>query len=126
MIRRPPRSTRTVTLFPSTTLFRSVLVGERRLFAVDDAHAVIIGVGKVDRDRDPLPAFLADPRAFCLERLVHEPIEERHVLQPAAGIIIEQVAQNVDARGNVSVSPDKTDRSENGRASGWERVCQYV
>src|SRR3546814_8649315 len=102
MIRRPPRSTRTVTLFPSTTLFRSVLVGERRLFAVDDAHAVIIGVGKVDRDRDPLPAFLADPRAFCLERLVHEPIEERHVLQPAAGIILEQVAQNVRSEEHTS------------------------
>src|SRR3546814_13064685 len=56
MIRRPPRSTRTDTLFPYTTLFRSVLVNdgetlaallrdlERRLgdlaaaFARDDAH----------------------------------------------------------------------------------------
>src|SRR3546814_10184582 len=28
MIRRPPRSTRTDTLFPYTTLFRSLLVGE--------------------------------------------------------------------------------------------------
>src|SRR3546814_5256365 len=38
MIRRPPRSTRTDTLFPYTTLFRSVL----RLGAVhrDDEHAV--------------------------------------------------------------------------------------
>src|SRR3546814_4717699 len=27
MIRRPPRSTRTVTLFPYTTLFRSTIVG---------------------------------------------------------------------------------------------------
>src|SRR3546814_4083416 len=30
MIRRPPRSTRTDTLFPYTTLFRSVLVPRRR------------------------------------------------------------------------------------------------
>src|SRR3546814_8719101 len=30
MIRRPPRSTRTDTLFPYTTLFRSVLVGGRQ------------------------------------------------------------------------------------------------
>src|SRR3546814_6553287 len=30
MIRRPPRSTRTETLFPYTTLFRSVLLGHRR------------------------------------------------------------------------------------------------
>src|SRR3546814_5648209 len=34
MIRRPPRSTRTDTLFPYTTLFRSILpdAGERRKF----------------------------------------------------------------------------------------------
>src|SRR3546814_6019744 len=30
MIRRPPRSTRTDTLFPYTTLFRSVAIGGRR------------------------------------------------------------------------------------------------
>src|SRR3546814_1298423 len=30
MIRRPPRSTRTDTLFPYTTLFRSVPLGQRR------------------------------------------------------------------------------------------------
>src|SRR3546814_18516682 len=33
MIRRPPRSTRTDTLFPYTTLFRSVLAKYRRLIA---------------------------------------------------------------------------------------------
>src|SRR3546814_3834604 len=32
MIRRPPRSTRTDTLFPYTTLFRSTLVGKVRFF----------------------------------------------------------------------------------------------
>src|SRR3546814_18310817 len=40
MIRRPPRSTRTDTLFPYTTLFRSVLV--------DDGPRVGIGVVDVD------------------------------------------------------------------------------
>src|SRR3546814_7267334 len=34
MIRRPPRSTRTDTLFPYTTLFRSVFDGRNRLDAV--------------------------------------------------------------------------------------------
>src|SRR3546814_19031490 len=38
MIRRPPRSTRTDTLFPYTTLFRSAAVG-----VVDDVrHAVVV------------------------------------------------------------------------------------
>src|SRR3546814_5185317 len=34
MIRRPPRSTRTDTLFPYTTLFRSIFVPNAALFAV--------------------------------------------------------------------------------------------
>src|SRR3546814_4169163 len=40
MIRRPPRSTRTDTLFPYTTLFRSVEAVERQLgrTAVDDVR----------------------------------------------------------------------------------------
>src|SRR3546814_15849925 len=41
MIRRPPRSTRTDTLFPYTTLFRSVLGGQAELVAVAPA----LGVG---------------------------------------------------------------------------------
>src|SRR3546814_4461515 len=54
MIRRPPRSTRTSTLFPYTTLFRSddpreelvgdVLVDQERLGRVADAGAVGLGV----------------------------------------------------------------------------------
>src|SRR3546814_18320687 len=35
MIRRPPRSTRTDTLFPYTTLFRSVVVGGRHACGIE-------------------------------------------------------------------------------------------
>src|SRR3546814_16152028 len=35
MIRRPPRATRTDTLFPYTTLFRSLSIGTRHLFIND-------------------------------------------------------------------------------------------
>src|SRR3546814_10241106 len=35
MIRRPPRSTRTDTLFPYTTLFRSVVIAGKAMFVVD-------------------------------------------------------------------------------------------
>src|SRR3546814_6944685 len=42
MIRRPPRSTRTDTLFPYTTLFRSGGVG----FATDQKPARCLGVGQ--------------------------------------------------------------------------------
>src|SRR3546814_15022496 len=40
MIRRPPRSTRTDTLFPSTTLFRSVSPTIHRRHVCDDAIGV--------------------------------------------------------------------------------------
>src|SRR3546814_4537140 len=54
MIRRPPRSTRTDTLFPYTTLFRSVGVaaGEHRLLSALDRFAcnqlARVAVGAVD------------------------------------------------------------------------------
>src|SRR3546814_5347672 len=45
MLRRPPRSTRTDTLFPNTTLFRSIGAADdeavRRLLGLDHAHADI-------------------------------------------------------------------------------------
>src|SRR3546814_21016992 len=43
MIRRPPRSTRTDTLFPYTTLFRSI--GERREIAELDHQRVAVPTG---------------------------------------------------------------------------------
>src|SRR3546814_5964228 len=44
MIRRPPRSTRTDTLFPYTTLFRSpVVAAGRRHVQVQRAHARLAG-----------------------------------------------------------------------------------
>src|SRR3546814_3116232 len=48
MIRRPPRSTRTDTLFPYTTLFRSLPVEAKRSLGIDGQFsafpALIIGV----------------------------------------------------------------------------------
>src|SRR3546814_20371100 len=40
MIRRPPRSTRTDTLFPYTTLFRSRSLSVQMLMALSDAYGV--------------------------------------------------------------------------------------
>src|SRR3546814_2374873 len=44
MIRRPPRSTRTDTLFPYTTLFRSTLARRRRHIADGDGSVVAVGI----------------------------------------------------------------------------------
>src|SRR3546814_6651553 len=50
MIRRPPRSTRTDTLFPYTTLFRSHpgLIDELIKVGVKSAHMVAVPEGKTD------------------------------------------------------------------------------
>src|SRR3546814_12469177 len=42
MIRRPPRSTRTDTLFPYTTLFRSDVVRDRRLNHRPEVHGGVL------------------------------------------------------------------------------------
>src|SRR3546814_21084906 len=82
MIRRPPRSTRTDTLFPYTTLFRSAAVLVVRQGEVEDgaprnvvrhpespavrlddrltkheAHAHPVGFGREERLEYPIPAF---------------------------------------------------------------------
>src|SRR3546814_19272861 len=70
MIRRPPRSTRTDTLFPYTTLFRSadgVVVGEARrefllVVGVTETEGEIELVGDVEdivREQRPILAVLA-------------------------------------------------------------------
>src|SRR3546814_13034898 len=58
MIRRPPRSTRTDTLFPYTTLFRSVITLPRR-----DQPAAPSGDAKIDRITSVDPRF--DPAEFA-------------------------------------------------------------
>src|SRR3546814_20581234 len=75
MIRRPPRSTRTDTLFPYTTLFRSVGDDRRRgavalavladlgLAAVHDRHAP---VGRAQVDADDL-CHCVVPSRNCLD-----------------------------------------------------------
>src|SRR3546814_16744279 len=52
MIRRPPRSTRTDTLFPYTTLFRSLLEAKGEIIA----HEVVSGSRADIRSRLPSPS----------------------------------------------------------------------
>src|SRR3546814_11439162 len=112
MIRRPPRSTRTDTLFPYTTLFRSLRLGDPSLLV------------RLDRQRT-----FTDKRMIKLRNLVT-------LRQIGIEIILA-----VEARPFVDLRLDRhagTHRladalavrhrahSEIGRASCRERVCQYV
>src|SRR3546814_6449707 len=63
MIRRPPRSTRTDTLFPYTTLFRSLPARARaRGWQARDGDPGTGGRDRADRGRSPRPGA-GDPRS---------------------------------------------------------------
>src|SRR3546814_16503010 len=105
MIRRPPRSTRTYTLFPYTTLFRSAAPFDHEQFiALNDDR-----IGRIEDDR----IGRAFPSFCCLVDLL---LLDEQIFKPAG---LHEVAKDVDVPiGNGSV--------EIGRASCRERVCQYV
>src|SRR3546814_18337231 len=62
MIRRPPRSTRSDTLFPYTTLFRSSTLptrfGEKVVLRILDAGAAKLGIEKLGYEPDQQKLFL--------------------------------------------------------------------
>src|SRR3546814_12191335 len=106
MIRRPPRSTRTDTLFPYTTLFRSVL------------HGIADGGGPI------IPGLTNTPT--CRTLLFHCLANEREpfaiLLQANIGISQQQRY----LRTGITKLPRISKLREIGRASCRERVCQYV
>src|SRR3546814_883823 len=80
MIRRPPRSTRTDTLFPYTTLFRSLQL----------AHRLGVTAGHVER-----PAQAVGDEAILgpqLGRAPHEPLRLLQIVAPVDPRIAEIVA----------------------------------
>src|SRR3546814_21126392 len=117
MIRRPPRSTRTDTLFPYTTLFRSghatvLLQRRQRLGGAlegDDLGAELLGSLAVVEG--------------ALDAADRRPLEILPLREVALG-------QDVGAR-RIVVGIDDVDHAaplggEIGRASCRDRVCQYV
>src|SRR3546814_10165558 len=107
MIRRPPRSTRTDTLFPYTTLFRS---------HADRHRAQPVGEGSALMD-----ILLANPRGFCagVDRAIE--IVERALEVLGAPIYVRHevvhnrfVVENLRAKGAVFV--EDVDEVQIGRA----------
>src|SRR3546814_11378580 len=100
MIRRPPGSTRTDTLFPYTTLFRSVLGGER-------FDGLVVEQG-IDGAGDGL-----------VVDLVH--------LAAKLGPPVGDDTSEGDVDNDHQKRGDDEPRAEQiGRAACRERVCQYV
>src|SRR3546814_12541844 len=136
MIRRPPRSTRTDTLFPYTTLFRSAL-----LRLGDLLLALLIEEVHEDEARDAedrLPHLelrvvditvaageLAAPADTDLEARRQRRKTRRHLLDPDR--VRRQVSLGVPAAPPARQGrPDIVPRVPIGRASGREGGCQYV
>src|SRR3546814_16260304 len=97
MIRRPPRSTRTDTLFPYTTLFRSLLLRSAGEPVVERRSAEAVSVGDLD-DRDAGTVERGDDVAHLLG---HELVAlvVRAVTQAGVG------EAQVEARRGIHVGP---------------------
>src|SRR3546814_17701792 len=113
MIRRPPRSTRTDTLFPYTTLFRSGVGAP----GIGDPHLVDAQV-LASQLRGHL-RLEAEAVLLQVQRLDHLTAEGL-----VAGLHVREVevGEGVGQRSEQAVS----EVVQIGRATCRERVCQYV
>src|SRR3546814_11418667 len=109
MILRPPRSTRTDTLFPYTTLFRS----ERHVLDADVGDQAM---------RAALGIHVVEHRAAA----VHGPVAHVEVAVADRGHAFDDAESPVHAGLADLVAEDVQLVAEIGRASCRERVCQYV
>src|SRR3546814_21031740 len=124
MIRRPPKSTRTDTLLPCTTLFRSLLPEEGKLYlrrAPWGRCLIIRGAcEEIEVKLDPSGAPIS---------LVRRSIDQGRIRfltrfefgSTDAGVVVETAAV-----ADLSQLRLLLEREEIGRASCRERVCQYV
>src|SRR3546814_19326495 len=119
MIRRPPRSTRTDTLFPYTTLFRS-FEERQRLLAIEPQLDRIEAQHPVDRE------MLADraQEGDVFERVEPLGIVEHHRIRWPVAEGQEPFEDALD-RGDIGLAAVLREQLEIGRASCRERVCQY-
>src|SRR3546814_13430798 len=119
MIRRPPRSTRTDTLFPYTTLFRSKQIKAR--------YPEIY-----ERCRNTVSCFIhtPDPRkALEVSPEEREAFWEKLYSEPGFGIWMgnfSDILVNEEANALVSSFAAGKIRQQTGRASCRDRVGQHV
>src|SRR3546814_14146777 len=148
MIRRPPRSTRTDTLFPYTTLFRSLGVDEGadvELYRAPVETRAVLDANRIDiaaivaRDRSrggkPRRGQRLFPRQRARDLLVDavdadiQPVRH-HIAEPHPDIAVKSKALVLHMIA-VAVGRFRRDRTtgidpETERAALWERGIQYV
>src|SRR3546814_13659944 len=134
MIRRPPRSTRTDTLFPYTTLFAFLLAGDPHGYT-DFAMALarLLGFDLCPRLKELKQRHLYVPRgtiippeiAAVCEATVDTALIEKHwdtLVHLAASVM----SGNASAVAALARFGSAARRDQIGRATCRERVCQYV
>src|SRR3546814_19300027 len=82
MIRRPPRSTRTDTLFPYTTLFRSMPEIQNFTVNFGPQHPAAHGVLRLVLEMEGEVIQKADPHIGLLHRATEKLAEHKTFLQP--------------------------------------------
>src|SRR3546814_16575778 len=106
MIRRPPRSTRTDTLFPYTTLFRS----RRRFFERQDGREADVGHL---HDRTPFVAGLRCEQ--CGQPILERPPLPRVHLRVEGGVAVEP---RLFAQQRIELRLERSDRDELAAGAG--------
>src|SRR3546814_15960254 len=114
MIRRPPRSTRTDTLFPYTTLFRSDIVGVEH--AVNKARRHVGG----DEARCPLHCMVEQAgRGIITAGPVDQQLLERIIAKTGDVLALPQIGEALEA-AVTDMAMDQHD--EGGRPCGTRLV----
>src|SRR3546814_15063195 len=128
MIRRPPRSTRTDTLFPYTTLFRSIAIGQLGV-----AERLIFRLACDDVDQ-PRAGIAAEQRALWSAQHLYAFHLAEFGESDSGPAAINAVDKGRDRRFKAGIVADRTDPAnarhpadrQIGRAPCRERVCQNV
>src|SRR3546814_15371409 len=119
MIRRPPRSTRTDTLFPYTTLFRS-----RLLEVLRERDALLGKLRSVEQEADIAAAERAQTSAE-LEQAIKVIDANRETIELQLQDL-ERLRRDLAALHETRQQLENDIAAQIGRASCRERVCQYV
>src|SRR3546814_14851576 len=131
MIRRPPRSTRTYTLFPYTTLFRSDQRADQRHLDRGEEHAEIIGIAEEGDVVLEGVAFDDEASGLVLVQAVAEQDGDRDQ-QPGGDDEGRRTDQRRRRQPGAAPILDRNRRRhtccqhQSGRASWRETMCRYV
>src|SRR3546814_10425249 len=119
MIRRPPRSTRTDTLFPYTTLFRSLAKrrrpwtllgtnGARACYAADSSATSIFTPGPIELESATLWTYLPlEPDGFALTIRSEEHTSELQSLMRISYAVFCLKKKKYTQVNNIDLSQDK-------------------